>query len=76
MLVDKICKKYGYVWIDGAVWVNILKSNKVKIAGFKYFMKAFKDRDKEKINKIDNIGNNMVDSRVNINNNNSKNSSE
>lgn len=46
LLVDKICKNYGYIWIDGAVWVNILKSNKVKIAGFKYFMKAFKDRDR------------------------------
>lgn len=39
-------KKYGYIWVDGAVWVNILKSPKVKIAGFKYFMKAFKERDK------------------------------
>ncbi len=47
-LTDKISKKYGYIWVDGAVWVNILKSNKVKIAGFKYFMKVFKDRDKEK----------------------------
>jgi spermidine/putrescine-binding protein len=45
-LCEKISKKYGYIWIDGAVWVNILKSSKVKIAGFKYFMKVFKDRDK------------------------------
>jgi len=28
-----------------------LKSFKVKIAGFKYFMKVFKDRDKEKNSK-------------------------
>jgi spermidine/putrescine-binding protein len=45
-LCDKMNKKYGYLWIDGAVWVNILKSSKVRIAGFKYFMKVFKDRDR------------------------------
>ena len=32
--------------MDGAVWVNILKSPKVRQAGFKYFMKVFKDRDR------------------------------
>jgi hypothetical protein len=32
--------------VDGAVWVNILKSPKVRLAGFKYFMKVFKNRDK------------------------------
>jgi hypothetical protein len=33
------------MWIDGAVWINILKSPKVRGAGYKYFMKSFKDRD-------------------------------
>jgi hypothetical protein len=45
-LCEKITKKYGRIWVDGAIWVNILKSSKVKIAGFKYFMKVFRDRDK------------------------------
>jgi hypothetical protein len=36
------------MWIDGAVWVNILKTPKTRMAGFKYFMKTFKDRDKSK----------------------------
>lgn len=36
------------MWVDGAVWINILKSPKVRIPGFKYFMKTFKDRDKAK----------------------------
>jgi hypothetical protein len=36
------------MWIDGAVWINILKSPKVRIAGFKYFFKTFKERDKIK----------------------------
>lgn len=47
-LCDKIANNYGRMWIDGAVWINILKSPKVRIAGFKYFMKTFKDRDKAK----------------------------
>ena len=34
--------------MDGAVWVNILKSPKVRLAGFKFFTKSFRDRDKEK----------------------------
>jgi hypothetical protein len=34
------------MWVDGAVWVNILKSPKVRLAGFKYFTKVFRDRDK------------------------------
>ena len=46
-LCDKISKSYGRTWVDGAVWVNILKSPKVRVAGFKYFMKSFKDRDKQ-----------------------------
>ena len=36
------------MWVDGAVWINILKSPKVRNAGYKYFMKMFKDRDKAK----------------------------
>lgn len=36
------------MWVDGAVWINILKSPKTRMAGFKYFMKTFKDRDKMK----------------------------
>lgn len=50
-LCDKFSMKYGRLWIDGAVWINILKSPKVRIAGFKYFTKSFKDRDKKKISK-------------------------
>ena len=46
-LCDKISENYGRIWVDGAVWVNILKSPKVRVAGFKYFMKSFKDRDKQ-----------------------------
>lgn len=34
------------MWVDGAVWVNILKSPKVRLAGFKFFTKVFKDRDR------------------------------
>lgn len=47
-LCDRVSQQYGRTWIDGAVWVNILKSPKVRMAGFKYFMKSFKDRDKLK----------------------------
>ena len=43
---DKFSKNYGKIWVDGAVWINILKSPKVRLAGFKYFMKVFKDRDR------------------------------
>ena len=43
---DKVSRSYGRLWMDGAVWVNILKSPKVRQAGFKYFMKVFKDRDR------------------------------
>ena len=39
-------KSYGKIWVDGAVWVNILKSPKVRLAGFKYFTKVFRDRDR------------------------------
>ena len=45
-----MCRINGRTWVDGAVWVNILRSPKVRIAGFKYFMKVFKDRDKGKYN--------------------------
>lgn len=45
--LDEIGEKYGTVWVDGAVWVNILKSEKVRFAGFQYFIKSFADRDKE-----------------------------
>lgn len=45
---DEIAKLYGRVWVDGAVWINILKSPKVRNAGYKYFMKSFKDRDDAK----------------------------
>lgn len=45
-LCDKINRSYGRLWVDGAVWINILKSPKVRLAGFKYFMKVFKDRDR------------------------------
>lgn len=48
-ICDKIARNYGRIWVDGAVWVNILKSSKVRAAGFKYFMKSFKDRDKQKM---------------------------
>jgi len=41
-----LSKNYGRLWVDGAVWINILKSPKVRLAGFKYFMKVFKDRDR------------------------------
>lgn len=47
-LCAKVANCYGKVWVDGAVWVNILKSPKTRLAGFKYFMKTFKDRDREK----------------------------
>lgn len=47
-ICDIIANNYGRMWVDGAVWINILKSPKVRIAGFKYFMKTFKDRDKLK----------------------------
>lgn len=47
-ICDIISNNYGRMWVDGAVWINILKSPKVRIAGFKYFMKTFKDRDKLK----------------------------
>lgn len=50
ILFDKISRKFGRMWVDGAVWVNILKSQKSRIPGFKYFMKSFKDRDKLKKN--------------------------
>lgn len=45
-ICDKISRNYGRIWVDGAVWINILKSPKVRLAGFKYFMKVFKDRDR------------------------------
>lgn len=45
---DKVSNSYGRMWVDGAVWINILKSPKVRMSGFKYFMKTFKDRDKQK----------------------------
>lgn len=45
-LCDQIAERYGRVWVDGAVWVNVLKSPKVRNAGLKYLMKSFKDRDK------------------------------
>ena len=48
-LCDKISVNYGRMWVDGAVWVNILKSRKVRLHAFKYFMKSFKDRDKGSI---------------------------
>lgn len=47
---DKFTKNYGRIWVDGAVWINILKSPKVRLAGFKYFMKVFKDRDRIALN--------------------------
>lgn len=50
---DKFAKNYGNIWIDGAVWINILKSPKVRLAGFKYFMKVFKDRDRLQINPVE-----------------------
>lgn len=34
------------MWVDGAIWINILKSPKVRLAGFKYFQKVFRDRDR------------------------------
>ena len=43
---EKISRDYGRIWVDGAVWVNILKSPKVRLAGFKYFTKLFRDRDR------------------------------
>ena len=46
MIFDKIGKNYGKLWVDGAVWINILKSPKVRLAGFKYFTKVFRDRDR------------------------------
>ena len=55
-ICDKISRKFGRMWVDGAVWVNILKSQKVRIPGFKYFMKSFKDRDKiKKIEKVEKV---------------------
>ena len=45
-ICEKIGKNYGKMWVDGAVWVNILKSPKVRLAGFKYFTKVFRDRDR------------------------------
>jgi hypothetical protein len=50
ILCDKMAKINGRIMVDGAVWVNILRSPKVRIAGFKYFTKVFKDRDKGKAN--------------------------
>lgn len=50
---DKFAKNYGKIWIDGAVWINILKSPKVRLAGFKYFMKVFKDRDRVLLNPVE-----------------------
>ena len=48
ILCDKISMKFGRMWVDGAIWVNVLKSQKVRLPAFKYFMKSFKDRDKLK----------------------------
>jgi hypothetical protein len=47
---DKFTRNYGKIWVDGAVWINILKSPKVRLAGFKYFMKVFRDRDRVAVN--------------------------
>lgn len=44
----EIGERYGRAWVDGAVWVNILKSPKVRNAGYKYLIKSFSDRDKAK----------------------------
>lgn len=49
-ICEKLSKSYGRIWVDGAVWINILKSPKVRLAGFKYFMKVFKDRDRMLLN--------------------------
>lgn len=45
-IFESINKNFGRLWVDGAVWVNILKSPKVRMAGFKYFQKVFRDRDR------------------------------
>jgi hypothetical protein len=45
-ICEKVSRNYGRIWVDGAVWVNILKSPKVRLAGFKFFTKVFRDRDK------------------------------
>ena len=45
LLCDKVSNKFGRVWVDGAIWVNILKSRKVRLAALKYLMKSFKERD-------------------------------
>ena len=59
------------MWVDGAVWVNILKSPKVRLAGFKFFTKVFKDRDraaqnqKEKDNQeLDRIGWQKIEKKI------------
>lgn len=45
-IFDRVNTLLGKRWIDGAVWVNVLKSPKTRLACFKYFQKVFKDRDK------------------------------
>lgn len=45
-IFEKVNFLLGRRWVDGAVWVNILKSPKTRLACFKYFQKVFKDRDK------------------------------
>ena len=45
-LCDKVSMAFGRMWVDGAIWVNILKSKKVRLHGFKYFHRSFKERDK------------------------------
>ncbi len=45
-ICEKVNRNFGKLWVDGAVWINILKSPKVRLAGFKYFTKVFRDRDR------------------------------
>jgi hypothetical protein len=50
---EKVGGLMGRRWVDGAVWVNVLKSPRTRIACFKYFQKSFKDRDKMGIQRKD-----------------------
>ena len=59
-IFDKISSLLGRKWVDGAVWVNILKSPRTRIACFKYFQKSFKDRDKQAITRKEAIDFNKV----------------
>jgi hypothetical protein len=63
MIFDKVNNFLGKRWVDGAVWVNILKSPKSRIACFKYFQKVFKDRDKQGIAKKEALDFNKVESK-------------